>query len=233
MEAAMEGISVIEEWINWTPSAVYPSKGTPELSWRPYPNRTNDTGPVLCLLCPENQLRATGGASAALLCSSSPALVWTGTGASLLPALSVAKTNPNNWSERFALAPILFTNHGASGFPKLTFFCLRHFRGVSGFPWFTVCVYIHTEKAMKHPCSSHRWGSRLPLRCCHTLKSSNAGNAWDFSTTPQEGLGPSCSIKLLSTVLINNWPVMLRGKRHALADFDVLREAGAEYTKSF
>lgn len=172
MEASIEGISMIEEWINWTPRAVCPSKGKPELLWRPtqkeqisiWNHPRSDTGPVLCLLCPENQLRATGRASAALLCFSSPALVWTGRGASQRPCLHVAKTNPNNWSERFALAPILFTNHGVSGFPKLIFFyfffCLRQFHGVSGFPWFTLCVYIHRK--------SHEMALLIPpLRHCH------------------------------------------------------------------
>lgn len=210
MEASIEGISMIEEWINWTPRAVCPSKGKPELLWRPtqkeqisiWNHPRSDTGPVLCLLCPENQLRATGRASAALLCFSSPALVWTGRGASQRPCLHVAKTNPNNWSERFALAPILFTNHGVSGFPKWIFFYFFFLlTPISWSEWFSlihsVCIYTQ-KKPWNGP--AHPTTEALS----RTLKSRNAGNMWDFSTTLQEGLGPSCSIKLLSTVPVNN-----------------------------
>lgn len=40
------------------------------------------------------------------------------------------------------------------------YFCLRQFRGVSGFPWFTLCVYIHRK--------SHEMALLIPpLRHCH------------------------------------------------------------------
>lgn len=58
-------------------------------------------------------------------------------------------------------------------------------------------------------------------------------NVWFSCTALQDHLSPICSIKLLSTVLVNNWPVMQREKQHISADFDMLDKAGAEYTKSF